>query len=77
MCTHQRQRERSQKLRNKSKDSWALRRNAVREVGWGMTCSQQMRTKEGGHSGGEEDTGDDAGFDVRQLSVRKDEAEER
>ena len=39
--------------------------------------SRETRTKERGHSGGEEVAEDDTGFDVRQLCVRKHEAEER
>jgi hypothetical protein len=42
-----------------------------------MIRSRRTRTKERGHSGGEEVAGEDAGFDVRQLCVQKHEAEER
>jgi len=73
---HQRQRERNRESRNESKDSWEWGRNAVREVGWGMVRSRQTRTKRR-HSGGEEVAAEDAGFDVRQLCVRKHDAEER
>ena len=36
-----------------------------------MIRSRQTRTEKRGHSGGEEVTEEDAGFDVRQLCVRK------
>ena len=74
---HQRPRERNRKSRNEGKDSWEWGRNAVREVEWGMIRNRQTRTKERGHSGGEGVVEEDAGFDVRQLCVRKHEVEER
>lgn len=42
-----------------------------------MIRSRQTRTKERGHSGGEEVAEGDAGFDVCQLCVRQYEAEKR
>jgi hypothetical protein len=65
MRMHQRQRERSRESRNESKDSWEWGRDTVREVGWGMIRSQETRTKERGHSGGEEVAEEDA---VKRLA---------
>ena len=45
-------------------------------MGLGIIRSRQTRTKERGHSGGE-DVAEDAGFGVRQLCARKHEAEQR
>ena len=59
MHIHQQQQEHNWESRDKRKDSWEWGRNTVREMGWGMIHSQETRTKERGHSEGEEEVAEE------------------